>query len=108
MIFRRKLRYLLVEASESINLSIPATQTELKRELQAFMGHLPCFKANPQVAAQLSEKVFIISLNRGCERGVALALAFTKHLENKRVGFYTIRTSGTIRSVKEHFEKNYL
>ncbi len=107
MIFRRKMRYLMVEASESVAMNDPKRIDMLKRELLSFLGELPYFKANPQVAAQLNDKVFIISANRGYERNIALGLAFAKKLDGRKVGFYTIRTSGTIRSLKDSFRKIY-
>jgi RNase P/RNase MRP subunit POP5 len=107
MILRRKLRYVLVEATEDIDLGNPLVAEELKKRAMEFLGHLPYFKANPQVAAQLNERVFIISMNRGYERNVMLALSFLKNMNGSRIGFYTIRTSGTIRSLKEAYESLY-
>lgn len=107
MIFKKKTRYLLVEASESANLSDPINVDCLKREMLAFLGQLPCFKANPQVAAQLNDRVFVMSVNRGYEASAILALSFIKKLNGKKVGFYTIRTSGTIRSIRNYFSKTY-
>jgi RNase P/RNase MRP subunit POP5 len=107
MIFRRKLRYVLVESTENVNFGNPLVAEELKKRILEFLGHLPYFKANPQVAAQLNEKVFIISMNRGYEREVMLALSFLKNMGGSRIGFYTVRTSGTIRSLKEAYERIY-
>lgn len=105
MIFRRKLRYVLVEASEGINVKDPTMAESLKRGVQNFLGQLPYFKANPQVAAQLSDRTFVLSVNRGYERSVVLALAFVKDLGGRRLGFYTLKTSGTIRSLKGRRER---
>ncbi len=99
MIFKRKLRYVLVEASEGIDMKDPYKAEKLKRGIQAFMGQLPYFKANPQVSAQLSDRTFVLSMNRGYERNVVLALAFVKNIDGKRIGFYTLKTSGTIASL---------
>ena len=107
MIFRRKVRYLMVEASGHVAMNDPQKVDALKRELFSFLGELPYFKANPQVAAQLNDNVFVISVNRGYERNTALALAFAKRLDGRKIGFYTIKTSGTIRSIKEAFWKLY-
>lgn len=106
MIYRRKLRYVLVEATEGVNLGDPRTTEDLKRGMLSFLGQLPYFRANPQITAQLNDKVFVISANRGYERNVILALSFIKSLNGKRTGFYTLRTSGTIRSIKSNFRKN--
>jgi RNase P/RNase MRP subunit POP5 len=105
MIFRRKLRYVLVEASDAINVSNPASAEELKRGILSFLGQLPFFKANPQVAAQLDDKRFVVSVNRGHEKSIVLALSFVKSLGGRRLGFYTLRTSGTIVTLKEFARK---
>lgn len=107
MIFRRKLRYVLVESTSALNLADKAVEHSLKAGIRAFMGEATYFRSNPRVAAQLSDNVFAISCNRGCERSVILALAFTKDIGPIRTGLFTIKTSGTMRSLKSHFEKLY-
>ena len=107
MIFRKKMRYVMVEASGDVSLGNPVKQEMLKSGMKAFLGELPFFKANPQVAAQLDDRVFVVSVNRGYERNIVLALSFVKELDGRRIGFCTIRTSGTIRSIKDAFEELY-
>ena len=107
MIFRRKLRYVLVEASENIRMDGIKEAETLKSGIRGFLGELPYFKANPQVAAQLGERVFVMSVNRGYERNAILALSFIKEIDGRRIGFYTIKTSGTIRSIKDAFKELY-
>ena len=107
MIFRKKLRYILVEASDDIRMEGTRSADALKTGIKAFLGELPYFKANPQVAAQLGSRVFVMSVNRGHERNAALALSFVKVIDGRRMGFYTIRTSGTIRSIKDAFRSLY-
>jgi len=107
MIFKRKLRYVLVEASREINLSDKNELDDLKAKLRGTMGEAAYFRSNLHVAAQLREDVFIISANRGQEREIVLALSFVKALGGKKAGFYTIKISGTIRSLKEYFSRTY-
>ncbi|MCL5239592.1 MAG: Rpp14/Pop5 family protein [Candidatus Marsarchaeota archaeon] len=107
MIFRKKLRYVLVEASADARMADPRNPEELKAGVRAFLGELQYFKANPQIAAVLSSNVFVMVVNRGYERSLALALAFVKGLGGRRMGFYTIKTSGTIRSIKATFGQVY-
>jgi RNase P/RNase MRP subunit POP5 len=107
VIFRKKTRYVMVEANDRVYMNDHEIQEALKESMKAFLGELPYFKANPQVAAVLSDKIFVLSVNRGFERNVALALSFVKNLSGRRVGFYTIRTSGTIRSIKDAFRSIY-
>ncbi len=107
MIFKRKLRYVLVEASREVNLADRKEVDDLKAKLHGTMGEVAYFRANLHVAAQLREDVFIISVNRGQERDLVLALSFIKTLCGEKVGFYTIKISGTIRSLKDYFFKTY-
>ncbi|MDE1874154.1 MAG: Rpp14/Pop5 family protein [Candidatus Micrarchaeota archaeon] len=103
MIFRRKLRYVLVEASDDVSMADPRNADALRAGTKAFLGELTYFKANPQITAQLENRFFVIGVNRGYERSVVLALSFIKELDGRRVGFYTLKTSGTIRSLKDYF-----
>ncbi len=103
MIFRKKLRYILVETSGKVDMDDMRKQGALGAGMLSFLGELSYFKANPHVAAQLSDNMFVLSVNRGYERDIVLALSFIKELMGARVGFYTIRTSGTIRSLKDYF-----
>ena len=107
MIFRKKLRYVLVESSGELNVEDPHLADGLKSGLLSFLGQLSYFKTNPQVAAQLNDRMFVLSVNRGYERNAILALSFIKNLGGRRIGLYTIRTSGTIRSLKSTFRKVY-
>jgi RNase P/RNase MRP subunit POP5 len=108
MIFRRKLRYVLVESSRDINLSDRKEEEDLRERLRRTMGEATYFRSNPHVAAQLREDVFILSANRSTERDIVLALSFIKTLGGEKIGFYTIKISGTIRSLKEYFGKEYV
>lgn len=107
MIFRKKLRYILVEASEEVRMDDVRSLDSLKEQFSSFLGQLPNFKANPQVAAQLNDRVFVVSVNRGYERNAILVLSFIKNLDGKSLGFYTLRTSGSMRSIRNAFRKLY-
>ena len=107
MIFKRRMRHVLVEASFKTNLADKSVETALRGGLRGIMGEANFFRANPRVTSQLSETVFIMSVNRGFERELVVGLSFMKELNHSKVGFYTIKTSGTIKSLKECFEKFY-
>jgi RNase P/RNase MRP subunit POP5 len=79
----------------------------LREQFSSFLGQLNYFKANPQVAAQFNDRVFVMSVNRGYEKNAVLALSFIKNLDGRKVGFYTIRTSGSMRSIRNVFRKLY-
>ena len=105
MIYRRKLRYLLVESSMPIDLGNRGAEDSLMHELAKLMGEIEYFRANVRLAAQPSGTFFILSLNRGYEQSLTLALTFVKKLGEKQTGLRTIRTSGTIRSLKDAHAK---
>lgn len=107
MILRRKTRHILVEATSEINVDDKRVEESLRKELLNFMGEATYLKSSPQITAKLSGNVFIISTNRGYEKSIILAISFIKNLDNKRIGFYTIKTSGTIKSLKDYFAKTY-
>ncbi len=107
MIFKKKLRYILVESTEKARFNEIAVSDAIKKNMLSFLGQLPYFKANPQIVAQFSEMVFVMSVNRGYERNAVLSLSFIKNLNGKRVGFCTIRISGTIRSLRAAYRKIY-
>jgi RNase P/RNase MRP subunit POP5 len=107
MIFRRKLRYVLVEASRDVNLADARVKDDLRARLHGTMGEAAYFRANPHLVVQLREDVFILSVNRNTERDLILALSFIKTLDAEKTGFYTIKTSGTVLSLKEYFSKTY-
>lgn len=105
MIYRRKVRYVLVESSAPLDFRNRGTEDALARELSKFMGELEYFRANARVAAQLSDTFFIVMLNRGYEQSLTLALTFIKKLGERQAGFRTIRTSGTIRSLRDAYAR---
>lgn len=105
MIYRRKLRYLMVESTAPLDLQSRAVEAALARELAKFMGELEYFRANVRIASQMSDTFFILGLNRGYEQGITLALAFVKKLDDRRVGLRTIRASGTIKSLKDTYAR---
>lgn len=107
MIFRKKLRYILVEASGALRMDDAHAADSLREQFASFLGQLHYFKANPQVAAQLNDRVFVLSVNRGYERNAILALSFIKKVGGNEVGLYTIRTSGTMRSLKSAYRRIY-
>lgn len=103
MIFKRKSRYLLVEASGPLGTSDKDLAHLLGSEIAKYVGEQIYTNANPYVMAQLDNKNFVLRVGRGTERQVTLALAFVKKFNDREIGFYTLKTSGTMRSIKEYF-----
>ncbi|MDE1825193.1 MAG: Rpp14/Pop5 family protein [Candidatus Micrarchaeota archaeon] len=100
MIFRRKSRYVLIEPSRQIDMSQKESWSALREELAKFMGEKSYIDANPFLIEGSSAGNFIIRVSRGSERQLILALSFIKCIGPAEIGFYTIKTSGTIRSLR--------
>lgn len=107
MIIRRKIRYVLVEASREINLGDKATVDGFQRGLDKVLGDLHYADAGPKVVAQYSDRSFVVRVNRGTEDMVVLAMAFMKEINGQPIGFYTIRTSGTIATLAKLHTRLY-
>jgi len=107
MIFKRKLRHVLVESTKEVDFRSRALWEEMKGSMARTMGEAEYFRANPSVAAAFTNNVFVFTVNRGHERSLVLALSFIKSLGNEKIGFYTIKISGTIRSLRTAYKKLY-
>ncbi len=97
MIFRAKRRYILVRSSAPINAI--TIQYRLGDSLLSFMGAEEYANAMPKVVKQMDDNTFIMRVNRGSERKLVLALSFIKNLGSGPLGFYTLRTSGSIAAL---------
>ena len=105
MIIKRKLRYVLVECSRDFD---PASEGRgLEKELLRVMGEHSFADANPRFVDRCRGNAFVVSVNRGTERNAILALAFVKNIGGQDVGFYSIRTSGTMRKLLSDAKKLY-
>ena len=100
MILKRKLRYVLVSCSDKIDSEREGR--DILNGIMVVMGHLTYNRANPKIAAQYSDRAFTIQVNRGFEKELILALSFVKNISGKKIGFYTIKTSGAIGKLKEY------
>lgn len=100
MILRKKHRYILVLSSRAIDANL--FWKEIAREIMRFMGELSYSQSNPRMAAQYSPRLFVIQTRRSYERQVMLALAFVRQLNEGKIGMFTIKSSGTIRSLSEY------
>jgi RNase P/RNase MRP subunit POP5 len=107
MIYRRKSRYILVETSKEVDMRDRQNEASLKNEMLRFLGEKLYIESNLQIVKQMGENTFIIRVSRGMERSAILALSFIKKVSSSELGFYTIRTSGTISSLKKFYNSNY-
>ena len=73
--------------------------------LHTFMGSKEYANANPKIIKTYSDDMFLLRVNRGSEKNVILGSAFIKD-QNLKIGFYTIKTSGTISSISNFVTKS--
>jgi len=104
MITKQKNRYVLVEASAPIDTSDRAVSSELVEAIIDEIGALEYASAFPKVMSQLGDRSFVLRVNRGHESTIILALSFVKSVQGREMGFYTIKTSGTIRKLVSFFK----
>ena len=97
MIFRAKRRYVLVRSSVPVDAVV--SQYKLGESLLGLMGAEEYANAMPKVVKQIDDSTFILRVSRGSERKLVLALSFIKSLGSARLGFYTLRTSGSIAAL---------
>jgi RNase P/RNase MRP subunit POP5 len=101
LIIRRKSRYILIEASGDIDMSSKGTQAGLYDGMAMAIGHIGSLNIGPKIMCQVGPRTFILRVARGTEGTATLAIAFVKELEGREIGFYTIKTSGSIKKLKE-------
>ncbi len=99
MITKRKNRYVLVESSTPID---ERHFGEISGKLHSLLGSFGQLDASPRIVAQYSPNLVAIRVNRGFEGDVILALAFVKSVGGSRTGLYTLKTSGTLRSLLDY------
>ena len=99
MIFKRKRRYVLVESSRAFDITNKLNWAGLKGELYRFFGEKQYMESNLFPLKQLTDKKFIIRVSRGTEKHAILALSFVHKIGPSEIGFYTLKTSGTIRAL---------
>jgi len=100
MILKRKSRYLLAEASVPLDLSDKRIWDELRGAIAKFIGEKDYADSNITFIKQTDPTKFLLRTSRGAEKKIVLALCFVKQINSHEVGFYTLKTSGTIRSLR--------
>ena len=107
MITKYKNRYILTESSEPVDVNDRGTALDIASSIDRQLGEIGRVELNPKPVYQYNPNVFILRVKRGYERKVILALSFIKDINGKRLGLYTIRTSGTIRSLIKYCKNTY-
>ncbi|MHB1829931.1 MAG: Rpp14/Pop5 family protein [Candidatus Micrarchaeaceae archaeon] len=99
MISRPKNRYVLVEATVPLDTENKAVSHKIIALLCAEVGALGYVRGHPTIVRRLGDRSFIIRINRGYEGDVALAFSFVKDMDGSPVGFFTLRTSGSMKKL---------
>ncbi len=97
MITKRKNRYLLIECSSKHSEEY---MDYFYSSLHTIMGSRDYANANPKIVKIYYDNLFVVRVNRGFEKEVLLATSFSKDHDEK-VGFYTILTSGTMKTISD-------
>ncbi|ASI13390.1 ribonuclease P protein subunit aPop5 [Candidatus Mancarchaeum acidiphilum] len=110
---REKHRYVLVKSSETIKALLGSEYTKdpgkafsklMNRYLLFELGDVHYSDANPQVAAILDDKTFILKVLLNGFRDSVIGLAFINKVNNIPVSFTTLKSSGTIKSIKTYYK----
>ncbi len=99
MILKRKLRYILIEASDDIEMA--AASAAVLNGLLRFLGEKAYADANPRIIRQYGKRLFSMRVNRNTEKKAVLGLAFVRTSRGS-AGFYTLKISGTLRKIAEY------
>lgn len=100
MILKKKYRYVLIMASRELNAA--QDQNVINSELIRFVGETAYSQINPRIVAQYGDRMFVIKTYRGFEKQLILALSFMKRVNGSKIGLYTIKTSGSIKSLASY------
>jgi len=98
---RTKQRYLLVETSNEVH-EIHAFTEQLYKGIIEISGQLGYHKINPKVIEFAGNNLFIIKASLSGVGELIRALTFLKKVGNSEVAFFTLRSSGTLRALREH------
>ncbi len=101
MIKARKHRYLLVVSFPQLDMLDKRNAMLMLDSIRQFVGYASYAFANPIVIKVFHDNMFVLRCNRGYEKQMALALAFSRRIGDLSIAFCTIKTSGTIKTIKE-------
>ncbi|MDE1871568.1 MAG: Rpp14/Pop5 family protein [Candidatus Micrarchaeota archaeon] len=97
---REKRRYLLVRSTMGIqDMQRRDFEQELYREMLRSIGEYSYFRSNPKIVKYLDSCNFIMKCNLAKYGETIIALTFIKRISGREVGFYTLKSSGTIRAL---------
>ncbi|MCL4383016.1 MAG: Rpp14/Pop5 family protein [Candidatus Marsarchaeota archaeon] len=96
---KQRHRYLLIESGFDI-IDEKQFSILLSNELMNMLG-LNYYKINPKIISFLGQNRFIIKCSGVYVDILILTFTFIKSLNKEPAYFYTLKSSGTIKSIKE-------
>lgn len=99
---RDKQRYLLVETNFRISEDERELAGSLGRELIRCIGEASYHKVNPKLMKILGSNRFIMKSSLEGMSQLILAFSLVKRMNNADAAFYTLKTSGTIRTLLQY------
>ncbi len=104
---REKRRYILVEASSGVR-EIEDFERELNKAILDVVGQINFHKVNPKIIEFIDSRRFIIRVGLYGTEDTILAFSMIKRLVGGSIAFYTLRSSGTLKSLRNYVEKKSL
>ena len=99
---RDKRRYILVESAEGIaGAEQDAFAEALYGELLKAVGEINYPSVNPKIMKFVDGKRFIIRSSLSGQDTLVLALSLIKSLNGNETAFYTLKSSGTIKTLDD-------
>ena len=99
---RDKRRYLLVASSRPIKGPEPRLfEIPFYNALMTQLGEAEYFKANPKVIKFIGNDRFILRVSLERYEQSIVAVTLVKSLVGKPIGFYTLKSSGTIKALQK-------
>lgn len=99
---REKKRYILVEMYAPAPEDTDSFKKGLYAELVKCAGQLEYHRMNPHVIEFLAGNRFIVRASLEGTPAIVAALAFVKSVNGAENAFYTLRSSGTLRALREY------
>ncbi len=99
---RDKQRYVLVEANFEVKGDERSFGDEMNRELVRCLGEMNYHEVNPKTMKITGKNRFIMKSSLDGTGRLILALALIKRFNNSDAAFYTLKTSGTIKTLLQY------
>ncbi|MGC8687267.1 MAG: Rpp14/Pop5 family protein [Candidatus Micrarchaeia archaeon] len=98
---KRKYRYILVMSLKPLN---GVDERDFYAELMRLIGELHFAEANPKIARQISNRLFVLKISLSHYEEAIAALALIKRISGIENAFYTIYASGTLKAIEKYIK----